>query len=195
MTRHRHVWLSSPLRVLGRVLGIGFAVAFVTSEVIFIFAKPVCETLYPLKGMPTGGGTTNLAFFEYGPTVRVSSINFFDRHHSGYLIDGVTHSPDQKWMSDPKDRHPWLEIRFRGAHSLAAVRLTHAGVMLTARAYTITCLRNKELSAIKVVIEGTNEARPLHPIPCPQATGIRIDFPLRGADAIRLYEVEALGLW
>jgi hypothetical protein len=148
---------------------------------------------------PEHGPTTNLALYPYGPTVRVSSVNFFDRHHSGYLIDGTNSTPTQKWMSTETDPRPWVEIHFRGAHHLAAVRLSHAGLMehpqSTAAAYTITCLVGGQPSALKAVIEGNRETRPVHPIACENATGIRIDFRLRGADAVRLYEVEALGIW
>ncbi len=183
-----------------RTLGVAGAIVFVTSEARFIAAKPICETTYPVKASPPEGtATTNLAYFEYGPTLRVSSINFFARHHSGYLIDGVSNSPEQKWMTDKSDRHPWLEVHFRAAHHLAAVRIVHAGAIepstYTAKTYTITCLRDRKTSDVKIVIDGNKESRPLHPLVCERATGIRIDFVLRGSEAVRLYEVEAVGLW
>jgi hypothetical protein len=190
---------SAPAKRAARTALVFVALAFVTSAVRFAFAQPACETVYPLLVTPERGPTMNLASFQHGPTVRVSSVNFFDRHHSGYLIDGTNFTPEQKWMSDKTDRSPWVEIHFRGAHHLAAVRLSHAGILeprqSTAASYTLTCLVNGKPSAIKAVIEGNVESRPVHPIACENATGIRIDFRLRGADAVRLYEVEALGIW
>lgn len=197
MTAVRDCWPRA--KRAARTVGVVVALAFVASVGRFIFAKPVCETVYPLTVTPERGPTTNLALYQHGPTVRVSSVNFFDRHHSGYLIDGTNFTPEQKWMSDKTDRSPWVEIHFRGAHHLAAVRISHAGIMehpqSTAAAYTITCLVGDKATAIKAVIEGNIDPRPVHPIPCEHATGVRIDFRLRGAAAVRLYEVEALGIW
>lgn len=140
----------------------------------------------------------NLAAFQLGPTLRASSF-LSDKdahHHPAFLIDGRAQpSKLEKWASAPKDKRPWVEIRWRGAKVLGSVVITHAGEFelpeLTARSYTVTCLRGDGTSQRWDIAQNSAHIAE-HATACRDAVGIRIDFHQYG-DMVRVYEIEAWG--
>jgi hypothetical protein len=141
----------------------------------------------------------NLVAFALGPVLRASSYHR-DRvaqHHPAFLVDGRGGpSLVEKWVSDPKDASPWIELGWPGEREIRRVRIEHAGLVessdLTSRKYTVTCLASPALPA--VVVEGNTANVAEHLLHCPKARGVRIDFtPNRAGELVRVFEVEVWG--
>ncbi|HEY5959556.1 MAG TPA: hypothetical protein VIV60_23530 [Polyangiaceae bacterium] len=126
------------------------------------------------------------------------SNDAFNQHHPAFLVDGRKNPTNvEKWASRPKDRSPWIELRWRGVHSLSSVVLVHAGSFeakdLTLHQYTIVCLGEKGETA-RLGVESNVDNTATHELDCPSAVGIRIELtPNLLGDIVRLYEVEAWG--
>jgi hypothetical protein len=155
--------------------------------------------------------THNLASFRYGPTLSASSYlnDFGQQHHPLFLVDEVAKpSIAEKWASAPRDRSPWVEIRWHEPATLERVRLLHPGPIegkdTNAKMFTIRCIQsnsrrgknsNQLQSNVSITVynnaqDDVTENR-LH---CQNSIGIRIEMkPNRSTDVVRLFEVEAWG--
>ena len=171
----------------------------------FLRADGGISVTLPRQGEPPAE-EHNLASWRWGPTVRVSSYHRdpFAHHHPAFLVDErLGPSPLEKWASEPRDRHPWIEITWREPHDLSRVVLRHAGEVegdaLTLERYKVTCLRDSGTGVapapeIAVVINDNQLRVAIHPLPCARARGVRVQVEPRAADTMaRLYEIEAWG--
>ena len=172
------------------------AALFLAGLVRFAAARPAIETRFP-RLAPRPVERANLAHFAQGPTLRVSSAEWALRHHPGYLLDGqLRPTLVEKWVSARGDLAPWAEVAFDGPRDLDEVRLELAGAhepgKYTMRAYRIDCFRGRALVA-SLPVERNAEARPRHPIACPQADRVRVTFaaePSSPRDLARVFELE-----
>jgi hypothetical protein len=155
---------------------------------------------------PSPAEEHNLASWRWGPTVQVSSYHQdpFAHHHPAFLVDErIGPSLLEKWGSDPRDPHPWAEITWRQPRTLSRIVLRHAGEYEadseTLTHYTLTCLRDSgaagPLARDTEVRVSDNKSRiAIHPLPCKDARGVRIDVNLNAPNTMaRLYEIEAWG--
>jgi len=185
-----------------RLLCIGSAIVglvFCIAWVAFALSTPSFETVLPQRSEPRTG-LRNLALFDEGLVVRVSSNERFGRHHPAYALDGHPAAmSNQKWLSALGDKAPWLEVRFRAPRSIEHVGLRftspHEPHARVPQVYTFTCLK-KHGRHKAVTIRNNTEASPTHALPCTQANGVRIDFPPHGrpaSDQVRVVEFQVWG--
>lgn len=143
----------------------------------------------------------NLALFRWGPQVVASSYHRDPhmQHHPGFLVDGrVNPGLAEKWVSHPRDRAPWTEVRWSEARTIARVVIWHAGVLesaaMTGKNYLIRCLRDSG-SSPSLKITGNVDPIATHTLACERAHGIRVEWSLDGLQdgLARVYEVEVWG--
>jgi hypothetical protein len=186
-----------------RLVALGFAAAtagaWLFGLVRFVGATGQFEARLPRRLAPPAG-EHNLAAQQYGPLLRASSYNRnpVSYHHPWFLVDGRA-QPQliEKWASAPRDRSPWVEIRWREPRQLDRVVLRHAGGLegdhLTLRNYTLTCLREGG-PPVTLQVRDNHARLASHPLACAGARGVRLDAQLPAAtDIVRLYELEAFG--
>ena len=166
----------------------------VAAAIAFALSHPPCAVELPAQ-LPHPNGEHDLAWFRYGPTVVASTADLSSFFHPAFAVDGMTDEPRAaKWVSQKWDRAPWLEVLFRGAHDVERVSLRFAGAQdgraAPMRDYTIRCLGG---TFPPLAIRGNREAAPTHALSCRGATGVRVDFALRGKEVAHLYEIEAVG--
>lgn len=182
-----------------RVGAAALAIAWLVGLVRLLAAHGHITVSFPwLHRAPAG--EHNLAAWDLGPTVKASSY-FHDwsaQHHPAFLVDGRAHpSQVEKWASAPTDRHPWVEIDWREPHDLSRVVITHGGAFedpsATTRRYRVRCVGAVAGAPFVAVADNTQPVA-VHPLPCAQARGVRLDFyPNDPADLVRIYEIEAWG--
>ena len=171
--------------------------------VSFVSAKGYFQVVLPRQRTPPPSGVYNFSRWDLGPTIRASSFygDWESTHNPAFLVDGRT-SPEQveKWASAERDRHPWIEIRWREPHDLERVVIRHGGSVegedTTADHYTLRCLTDHGQGP-SLEIKGNKDAVATHEFPCKQARGLRIEFVPKGdkdsKNIIRVYEVETWG--
>ncbi|HEX6240613.1 MAG TPA: hypothetical protein VFZ61_06965 [Polyangiales bacterium] len=139
-------------------------------------------------------GEHNLALYVHGPRVRASSSvrDVENPLHPAFVLDGVTTpSGHERWRSDPKDRHPWLEVSWREGRRLSRVVLRHDGPV---SAHRVSCLTAPGASprVLSVAADGAAEAQ--HALTCAAARGVRVDWqPATDGISVGLLEIEAWG--
>jgi hypothetical protein len=179
----------------------------------FVAAPGTFEVVVPRKEQPPAW-RHNVALVSYGPTVRASSFHndWTGHHHPLFAVDGRAQpTSPEKWASFPRDRRPWLEIRWREERDLDEVAIRHGGSVeaaaFTARRYQLTCLRagaggsagggggGAASPPTALAVEDNTQAVAVHPFRCTGARGVRIDFPARDltSEVVRIFEVEAWG--
>jgi hypothetical protein len=170
---------------------------FLAALVTFSLKHAVLESI-TLARTAHPPGPHNLASLEYGPTVRASSMDRVYTFHPLYVVDGkATPTPMEKWASDAHDEHPWIEVRWDRPRAVTRVVVTHAGAVenavYTMRNYEIHCLGSAEGPSMKVT--NNIQAVATHPLVCPSASGVHIDFEREPGprEVARVYEVEAWG--
>jgi hypothetical protein len=186
-------------RTIALVLAGVLAAAWGTGFFLFVGNKAVAVTAFPaLEAHPTG--EHNLVAYRLGTTVRASSYvrDPFAPHHPAYLIDGRAHPTlQEKWVSAPEDKHPWVELLWSGSRQVGRVVIRHAGSVeasaLTAREYTLTCLQAQ--GAPPPLVARNNRAPVAeHALACSGARGVRVDFvPNRPGEMVRVFEIEVWG--
>lgn len=189
------------LQLSQRVLLIGAAalcLLFCAAWVTFALSKPGFETVLP-RASSARSGLRNLALFDEGLVVRVSSNERPGRHHPAYALDG--HPPaifNQKWLSAVGDNAPWIEVRFHAPHSIEHIALRFTSHLEpnapVPNVYALTCIKATGKQE-QVPVRNNTDADPTHPLPCKQAEGIRIDFPPHGQPAGEQVGVMELQVW
>jgi hypothetical protein len=176
---------------LAAVWTIGFVVYLRASSTVTVALPPLA---------PHPADEHDVAAARFGPTIRVSSYfaDVYNQHHPAFLVDERRHPTRvEKWASDPHDAHPWIEIRWRGAHDISHVEIEHAGTVedqgMTARTYSLTCLVATGRGPTLAVV-GNTDAVARHVLQCRTAVGLRIDFvPDVWDGMVRIFEVVAWG--
>lgn len=141
----------------------------------------------------------NLASWQYGPSLRVSSYykDPLSNHHPIFLVDGhVAPSLQEKWASDEHDLAPWVEIIWHEPRSLERVAIRHAGDIeskqLSLRSYQLECL-TRNSHAARLSVSEASPAVAIHDFKCSDATGVRLTAISAKGAIVRLYELEAWG--
>jgi hypothetical protein len=180
-----------------RIAAVVLALALGSGLYRFVTARPAIQIRLPRLAQDPSG-RANLAFFLYGPTVRVSSVDA--RYHPAYLVDGHAQpSTIEKWASAAADSSPWAEVQLSRPHEIDEVALELAGAYeaegSTMRRYRIECFRGASLvSALPV--QSNAAPRPHHPIRCPATDRVRVTFEIDAGTpraAARVYELEIWG--
>jgi hypothetical protein len=148
-------------------------------------------------------GEHNLAAAVWGPSVSASSfISEWPSHHHPLFAFDQRARPDQleKWASDPRDRRPWIEVRWREERTINRLVIQHAGFVedptMTIQRYRMRCLKNGEDKSPAVIAEvhQNTEALAVHVFHCTRASGVRLDLePNSPNDVVRIYEIEVWG--
>jgi hypothetical protein len=176
------------------------AVVLSVGLLLFVFRAPQLETQLP-KRLDHPTSRHNLVAAAYGPSIRASSYHHdvYDQHHPAFLVDRRTQpSTVEKWASRPKDKSPWIELRWHGVHTVESVVLVHAGAFeptdLTVHKYEIICLRAQGNEVKRVTVQNNVDSTATHTLNCTNAIGVRLELtPNWPGDIVRLYEVEAWG--
>jgi len=171
----------------------------------FVGASGVFRVKMPRVQAPPLGDH-DLAAAVYGPTVRASSFlaDWPTHHHPLYMFDErATPSPLEKWVSDPRDHAPWVEVGWREERTLERVVLRHGGSAegpdTTCRRYRLICLRAApgarpiDPAAPAVDVADNTSDVAIHPLHCEHARGLRVELAPPPGDVSRLYELEAWG--
>jgi hypothetical protein len=186
-----------------RVGAAALGVAWLVGLVRLLAANGHITVVFPRQHTPPPG-EHNLAAWDLGPTVQASSYfhDWASQHHPAFLVDGRARpAVVEKWASAAADRHPWIEIDWREPHDLARVVITHGGAVegpgATVRRYRIRCLRDGDAvppAVPSVTVSDNTQPVAVHPLPCSQARGVRLDFyPNDPEDIVRIFEIEAWG--
>lgn len=189
----RRLWITVPATAIGLAWLAGL-VGFIASPQIFAVDVPRIE--------PPPSGRHNLLQLGLGPSLRASSFDadWSTHHHPLFLIDGRLHPQTlEKWVSSPRDRRPWVEARWRDDRELEEVVLRHAGSVedgaLAVRRYRLTCLDadGRPVPGGELQVDDNRQPLATHPLRCPRARGVRIDFAPQENDVVRLYEIQVWG--
>jgi hypothetical protein len=199
--RRHHLSVALPIEhvsrwgLLARCGTFAFLALFAVALAKFVAARPTVEARFPVR-RPHPPGLHDLASMEYGPVVTASSCEPAGHHHPAFLVDRRPRPTLlEKWASDPADRHPWVEIRWGEPHDVAEVVVVQGAAFENARYLTrflLSCLGDAPRSTARWVNDVTPAGREV--MPCPGATGIRLEFFLDAqSDIVRVYEIEAWG--
>lgn len=198
--------------------------ALVTLAAIVVLARrshPVTPAFAAPVPVVAGATSIDLARYDLGARIEVSSYLSSANHHPIFAIDGEGAGASQleaapghrrarervvdplmKWVSAPSDHAPWLIVRWPWEVDLDAIGLVHAGRFehgeYTMRDFTISCLGADGAPLAGIVVRDNCEPISRHPLACDGARALRIDFVVDAAKdspraVVRLYEVEALG--
>ncbi len=173
-----------------------FGLVFGAALVAFIAARPSVEARFPRR-LQHPADLHNLASFEYGPVVVASSYDTANHHHPAFLVDRRPHPTRlEKWVSDPADRRPWIEIMWGEPHDLVELVVVqgaaYESILRLTRRALVSCLRQGSTFEARTIDDLAPVTRVA--LPCQAASGVRLDFSVRGGtDLVRLYEVEAWG--
>lgn len=197
MTEPRRGKISARATWLVRGVVGAFAAAWVVALVVFVVARPVLQTQLPvLAAHPQE--THNLVAYEYGPQITASSGSWAVLHHPAYLVDG-NNAPTsvEKWVSDTKDKAPWVQLAWDRPRTVSAVSLVHAGAYesaeYTMHNYVIRCLPEGQP---ELHVHDNRQSRVTHALACPSASAVRLEFSVIGSagpDLVRLYEMGVQG--
>src|SRR5579883_1764726 len=106
---------------VARAVAAALALVFLVALAQFVFARPQVETRLP-RSANDPVGRHDLADYHYGPTIRVSSVNWASHLHPAYLVDRMrATSGRERWESAPKDPAPWAEVELDRAHDIDEV--------------------------------------------------------------------------
>jgi hypothetical protein len=198
-----------PLLRWGRRLGWAW-LALVTGAAVLVVARrshPVTPAFSAPAPVVAAGAAIDLARFDLGARLEVSSYLSTASHHPIFAIDGAGGADRQldpllKWVSATSDHAPWLIVRWPWPVDLDEVRLVHAGRFehgdYTNRDFTIACLGADDAPLASTSVRDNREPISRHPLACQGATALRVDFAVEAAKesaraVVRLYELEALG--
>ncbi len=184
---------------VARRVALGAGIAWIAGFFLYARAPSVVTVELPALDLHPKEAH-NLAAARFGPTIHASSYfaDVFNQHHPAFLVDErAKPTRVEKWASDPHDKNPWVEIRWRGAHDVDHVVIEHAGDVedpgATARSYTVTCLMAAGTGP-SLHVSDNQAAVATHSLACPAAWGVRVAFVVpSGNDIVRVFEIAAWG--
>lgn len=188
---------------IARAVVLGVLLVHLGAVIRFAARTPApVTTPLVVRDISTPGQPHDLARFDLGARVRVSSWDLHRRSHPLFAIDAEpAPTPLEAWAPGATDAAPWFEVRLGAPGNVAEVVLvfappTHLG-QVSIPGYTLSCAAGGQVKK-RWQSQPSDRARAVHQAPAHACDGVdRIRLELRpnpaGRVSVQLLEIEARG--